>query len=199
MRVGVAILVALVLAGSADAATRYRVAALSASARLTFDSGDLVSFARGSSELRLQGTGTSFASLSSSGGRVATSLRGTRIERVRLGSREDPSQPYLEDSCGTRKAVSARGGVTLRRAGRGRLQLRWALPHAAVSFCPGPATGVLRALERRMTSTLSSSRIGARRLVLRLDGRASVKGFKVLGKAGTATYAWHAAVTLVRS
>jgi len=198
MRVGVAFLAALVLAGSADAATRYRVAALSASARLTFDSGDLISFVRGTSELRLRSSRASFVTLSGSGGRALTSVRGSLTERVRLGSRSDPSQPYLEDACVNRRAVVTRGGLTLARAGRARLQLRWALPHAATSFCPGPRAGVVRALERRMVSGISSSRIGAQRLVLRLSGRASAKGFKVLGKTGTATYVWRASVTLVR-
>jgi hypothetical protein len=199
MRVGVALLVALVLAGSAEAATRYRVASATASARLSFDSGDLISFARGSSELQLHVSRRSSVSLSPSGGRVVASLAGTKTERVRLGSRSDPSQPYLEDSCGTRRAVSTRGGIVLRRAGRRRLQLRWAFPHASSSFCPGPASAVLRALEPRMTSTISATQIGARRLVLRLNGRASAKGFKVLGKTGTATYSWRATITLVRT
>jgi hypothetical protein len=198
MRLGVTVVLALILAGSAQAATRYRIQSVTASARFAFTSGDINSFVNGSAVMELRGKSGAVVALSSSGGRVVTAVRGGITERVRLGSRPDVTQPYVENTCGTRRAVSGQGGLLLRRSGRGRLELRWAFPQAATAFCPGPRVGALRSVTGRMKATLAASRIGARRLVLRLSGRAAVKGFTVNGQGGTGTYSWRAAITLVR-
>jgi hypothetical protein len=199
VRVGVALVVALVLAGSAQAATRYRVVSLSGSAKLVFDSGDVNTFVRGSATTELRAARGGFVSLSPSGGHVATAIRGQTTEQVRLGSRSDVTQPYAEEQCRHRRSVTGRGGLDLRRSARGRLQVRWALPHAATSFCPGPRSGVPRSLASRMVTTISAGRIGSARLVLRLSGRAAVRGFRVNGQPGKGTYTWRATITLVRA
>jgi hypothetical protein len=199
VRVGIALLVALVLAGSAQAATRYRVASLTASAKVVFDSGDVNTFVRGSSTMQLRATRGGIVSLSFSGGHVATAIRGQTTEQVRLGSRSDVTQPYAEEQCRHRRAVTGRGGLDLRRSARGRLQVRWALPHAAMSFCPGPRSAVPRALASRMVTTIAARRIGSARLVLRLSGRAALRRLRVNGEPGTGTYTWRATITLVRA
>lgn len=189
----------LVLAGAAGAATQYRVSAVTASARLTFDSGDETSFVRGSSDLQIRGRPGARVMLGPSGGRVATKLRLRRAEQVRLGSRSDVTQPYLEDACTKRRKLTGRGGFVLRKVAPGRLQIRWAFPHAVTSFCPGPAARVTSSRASRMVATLPVARIGAKRLVLRVSGRAPLGPFTIAGKAGTGTYTWRASITLVRA
>ena len=199
MRVGVAVVVGLILAGSAQAATRYRVASLTGSAKLVFDSGDINTFVRGSSTTEVRAARGGIVTLTSSGGRVTTAIRGHTSEQARLGSRSDVTQPYAEEQCRNRRSVAGRGGLDLRRSARGRLQVRWALPHSAMSFCPGPRSGVPRSLASRMVTTISARRVGSARLVLRLSGRAALRGFRVNGQPGTGTYSWRATIILVRA
>ena len=195
MRLGVAILVALIAAGSADAATSYRIKSMIASARLSFDAGDPNNFVKGGVDLQARGLRGN-VTLSPSGGKVLTRLRARRIEQVRLGSRPDSTQPYSEDRCTKRKRVSGKGGLLLRRTG-GRLKIIWSLPQAVTSFCPGLRSAALRPLVPRMSAN-TSARVGAKRLVLKLSGRATLKDITVQGHGGTATYQWKATVVLTR-
>ena len=196
MRFGVAFIVALALAGSAQAATRYQIRSVTASARLTFTSGNANNFVKGTVDMRARGRrGT--VTLSPSGGKVLTALRWGTVEKVLLGSRADETQPYSENRCDRRKRGSGKGGVVLRKAGKGRLQVRWALPYAAASFCPGPRSGVPKALASRMAKTIRAN-VGAKRLTLRLVGSAPLKPFSVSGFGGTGTYRWSATIKLAR-
>jgi hypothetical protein len=195
---GVAVIIALIAAGSADAATRYRITAVTASAQLTFAAGKAnTDFVKGSVLMQLRGRRFVIVKLSPSGGRVVTNVRFGELEQVNLGSRADESQPYTENRCERRRRSSGKGGLVLRKTGPGRLQVRWAFPQAATSFCPGPRVAVPKALASRMVTT-TSARVGAKILVFKLAGTAPLQPFTVSGFAGTGTYRWSATVKLAR-
>ena len=188
---------ALAAASAADAA-RYRVVSATATAHLAFATpGGGNTFSRGTVTATFTRRGKPSArgdgSVTSRGGRVLFPLRGRSVEQVVLGERSDATSPYVETTCGDRRASGGRGGLVFRRLSRSRLEVRWAFPNAGVRLCPGPRSV---APARRMVTVLPTARLRAKRVRIVLAGTA---GFRVFaGQQYTGTYRWRAVVTLAR-
>ena len=187
---------ATVAPAAAAPTLRYKVTSATASVRLSFTTGTgRDTFVRGTVDVRITPTRRTArfdGSLASRGGRVTVPVRTRVVERVVMGERSDPTAPYVEQTCADRRFASARGGLTFRRVSRGRVEARWAFPHARVQLCPGPRMNP-RAIERTMIRLFPASRLSARRTTLTLSGSRSFRSGQYRG-----TYRWRASVTLVR-
>ena len=188
---------AMAAASAADGA-RYRVVGATASSRLTFatPTGGAM-FLRGSVNASFARRGSAAArgdgSVSSRGGRVLFPVRGQTVERVVTGERPDATSPYVESSCGDRRFPGGRGGLVFRSISRGRLEARWAFPHALTRLCPGPR---FVPPARRMIAVVPATRLSARRFRVVLSGTARFRSFGAQRFSGT--YRWRAVVTLQR-
>ena len=197
-----ALLAALVVASAAVAAAdaavfRYRVVSAQASATVTFASpkgGQ--SYASGRADVRLRKQFRSARPeglLSGTSGRLRFAVAGTNTERVRVGQREDETSPYVEQACTNRRRSSAMGGLLFRPAVRSRVEVRWALPHAAPQLCPGPRRAA-RLVASKMRRFYPASHFAAAQVRLVLTGSARFKSGAYRG-----TYRWRAVVTLARA
>ncbi len=190
------VLAPAILASSAQA-TSFRVASVSASAQLTFATTTRNARTAGRADIKIvrrgrPNTGRSHGSLGPRGGAITIPLRVTGGERAKIGERSSPTSPYVEQECRNATALSTRGGLRFRRLSRGRVDVRWRLPHARMRTCPGP-TGIGSKLEGRMRIVVPASRFGAARVRLALSGSARFRQGATSG-----TYRWRAVVTLAR-
>lgn len=136
---------------------------------------------------------TQHVSLTSGGGRVIVRLATKRSERATLSQRSAPTQPYVEQTCRDSAKGTSSGGLLLTRLSGGRIQVRWAFPHAIALTCPGPS-GVGKRLTSKMVRIYPASRFTAGRITLSLFGSARFRQ-----GAYTGSYRWRASVTLSRT
>jgi hypothetical protein len=131
-------------------------------------------------------------SLTAAGGRITVLLRLKQTERATLGERAGPTDPYVERKCADTRSRTATGGVVLKRLAGGRVQVRWAFPHAVAMICPGPVDVGTR-LEKRMTRIYSASRLAVKRPTITLSGTMPFEQSVFSG-----TYRWRATLVLTR-
>ena len=188
------------LAGAApQKAVAFRVASLTASARLSYSGEPVKDLERtsGSAVLtvrRAKGKAPkSDGSLGPNGGRIGLKLSLTIVENAKISQRSSQTTPYVEQRCTLSRTRAASGGLLLRKLSGSRIEVRWAFPHATSVSCPGPA-GVGTSLVGRMVRVYPASRFAASRVSLLLSGTAR------FSRGGyTGSYTWRAAVVLVRA
>jgi len=172
------------------AAARYRVLSITSSATLSFSSRSTGSRVSGQAQVTTRGGAGATGSISARGGSITAALSAKRTEQATLAERAGPASPYVEQRCRDSKAFRSRGGLVFRARPRGKLEARWALPHAAMQGCPGPST---RGPVTRMIRIFPASRLGAAQLSITLSGSARFKSGRYTG-----THRWRAVVRLVR-
>jgi hypothetical protein len=191
-----------VLAGAGGAGSAkplaYHVVAASATAQLVYNgvSANEVQRTSGTVSVTSRKAGGKLAkkngSLTRSGGRIVVLLVVKRSERALIKERPGPAQPYVEQKCVNSRSLSASGGVVLKRLRANRVEIRWAFPHAGVSYCPGPA-GIAKRLVSKMSRSYPAARLNARRFTLSLSGSTPFQQGAYSG-----TYRWRATLVLVR-
>ena len=200
---GVFALISALFAGLAGAATApkslsYKVRSATVSARLTYSgvSTDATQRTSGTAQLTARrATGLharSKGSLTAAGGRISVLLRLKQTERATLGERAGPSDPYVERQCADTRARNATGGVLLKRLAGGRVEVRWAFPHAVAMICPGPVN-VGKRLEKRMARIYPASRFAVKHPTITLSGTTPFEQSVFSG-----TYRWRATLVLTR-
>ena len=172
------------------AAARYRVLSITSSASLTFSGGGDDSRVNGQAQVTARGGAGATGSISARGGRITAGLSAKRTEQAVLAERAGPASPYVEQRCRDSKSFRTRGGLVFRARPGGKLEARWALPHAAMKGCPGPST---RGPVTKMTHIFPASRLTAKQLSLTISGSARFKSGRYTG-----THRWRAVVRLVR-
>jgi hypothetical protein len=183
---------------AAPPAVSYRVAGVSASARLVYgggtsanlerDDGTVVVTARKASGKQPRSNG----SLTAHGGRIRVALTVRTTERASIKERSSKATPYVEHSCANSSLRKVAGGVVLTRVAGNRVRVTWAFPQANAVTCPGPS-GVGAALLARMTRTYAAGTLASAHPRLSLSGTAPFKRGKYTG-----TYTWRASLGLVR-
>lgn len=171
-------------------AARYRVLSITSSATLSFSGGSANSRVSGRAQLTSRSGGGATGSISARGGRITAALSAKRTEQATLAERAGPASPYVEQRCRDSKSFRARGGLVFRARPGGKLEARWALPHAAMQGCPGPST---RGPVTKMIRILPASRLNARQLSITISGSARFKSGRYTG-----THRWRAVVRLAR-
>jgi len=176
-------------AGAAhDKTLHFRVVSGTASATLTFHTSNKSADEASDGRVVLTASPKA-AGTGSVPGRASFALKGQISEKVTTKRQVSSTSPYQE-TCSNVRKVAGRGGVTLKRVGT-KIEVRWAFPQAAPSFCHGPKAG--GSITGRMKRLYPSKVFNGKRVTVVLSGAA-----KTPGESSSVTYRWHAVIKLAR-